>query len=47
MTEGTAHLEVGTGAGYTPLNTDHSVYRALLGWLFLETLAPKETLERG
>lgn len=37
----------GTGAGYTPLNTDHSLYRAHLDWLFLEILAPKETLETG
>lgn len=38
-------LGVGTDAGSTPLKTDHSIYRAHLGWLFLETLAPKETLE--
>lgn len=40
-------LRDGIGAGYTPLNTNHSFYRAHLGWLFLETLAPKETLETG
>lgn len=38
---------VSTARGHGLLNSHHSIYRAHLGWRFLETLAPKETLETG
>jgi hypothetical protein len=38
-------LGYGAGEGYTLFTSDASIHRAYLGWFFLETLAPRETLE--
>lgn len=47
MSEGSGGGGAGTAGGYAHLNSDHSICRAHPGWVFLETLAPKETLETG
>lgn len=36
-----------TGKGLASLTFDPSTHRAHLAWFFLETLAPRETLETG